>query len=210
MLFVSVLVEHHAHREAGPRLLRLQGAEVVGDALRQHRHHAVGEIDGVAAGPRFLVERASGPDIGGDVGDGHHHHPAALVAWVGVGLGPYRIVAVAGVGRIDGDEGEMPQIFPALQIGRDRRFRLAEHGFGKGVGDAVGVDGDKARRPLILRIAETIRDADVCRAKACGAGELEADQLAVLRVLRRPARDPPLFQLLAVDGIDDAGRPREG
>ena len=57
---VAVLVEDHAHGEAGPLLAPLQRAQVVGDALGQHRHDAVGEVDGVAAALRLAVERVPG------------------------------------------------------------------------------------------------------------------------------------------------------
>ncbi len=59
----AVLVEHHAHGKAGPRLVLDERAEIVRDPLRQHRHHAVREVDRVAALPRFLVQRAPGPHV---------------------------------------------------------------------------------------------------------------------------------------------------
>ena len=80
---------------------------------------------------------------------------------VGVWFRPHRIVAVAGIGRIDGDEGQVPQVLAALQVGLLRRLSLAQHGIREGVGNAMGVDGDEARRALILRIAEPVGDAGV-------------------------------------------------
>ena len=208
--FAPILVEHHAHGETGPRLRRLQRAEMIGDALGQHRHHAVREIDGIAAGSRFLVERASGLHVGGDVGDGDHDHPTAFVPGIGVGLGPHRVVAVAGVHRVESDEGQMPQILAAFQVGLFRRVSLAQHRFREGIGNAVGMNGDEARRPLILRIAEPVSDAGIGAAEAGRSAELEADKLAVLGVIGGVSRDAPLFQLLAVDGIDDTVAAWEG
>ena len=40
--------------------------------------------------------------------------------------------------------------------------------------------------------------------------KLEADELAVLGVVGRASRDPPLFQLLAIDGIDHAAAAGKG
>ena len=54
--------EDHAHGERRPVFARAQRAEVVGDALGQHRHDAVGEIDRIAALERLAVERRAGPD----------------------------------------------------------------------------------------------------------------------------------------------------
>ena len=54
---------------AGRSDLLLQRAEVVGDALGQHRHDAVREVDGVAALQRLAVERGTRPHIGRDIGD---------------------------------------------------------------------------------------------------------------------------------------------
>ena len=48
-LLVAVAVEHHAHDQAGAVLAFAQRAQIGGQLLRQHRHDAVGEIDGVAA-----------------------------------------------------------------------------------------------------------------------------------------------------------------
>ena len=159
---------------------------------------------------RFLVERASWLHVGGDVGDGDHDHPAAFVLGIGVRFGPHRVVAVAGVHGIDGDEGQMPQILAAFQVGLFRRVSLAQHGFREGIGNAVGMNGDEARRPLILRIAEPVGDAGIGAAEARRSAELEADELAVLGVVGGASGDAPLFQLLAVDGIDDPAAARKG
>ena len=206
----AVLVEHHAHGEAGARLVLFQRAEVVGDALGQHRHHAVGEVDRVAALARFLVERLARRDIGGDIGDGDDDHPAAFVLGVRVGFGPHRVVMVAGVGRVDGDQRQIAQILaPSAKLGLFGGFGLRQHGVGEGVGDAVGMDGDQARHLLGFGIAEPLGDARGLHAGAAAARELEADQLAALGVVGAATRYRPLFQLLAVDGIDDPGATRQ-
>src|SRR6185369_8808003 len=152
---------------------------------------------------RFLVERASGLHVGGDVGYGDHDHPTAFVPGIGVRFGPHRVVAVARVHGVDSDEGQMPQILAAFQVGLFRRVSLAQHGFREGIGNAVGMNGDEARRPLILRIAEPVSDAGIGAAEAGRSAELEADKLAVLGVIGGVSGHAPLFQLLAVDGIDD-------
>ncbi len=56
-----------------------------------------------------------GRHVGGDVGDGDGDDVAAGVAWVGVGLGVDRVVMVLGVGRVDGDERDVPPVLAALE-----------------------------------------------------------------------------------------------
>jgi hypothetical protein len=109
-------VEHHAHRQAGPVHAFLQRAEIGGQFLRQHRHHAVGEIGAVAALERFLVQRRTRRDVMGDIGDGDQHDMAAIAGSLSSGTGPYRIVVIARIFRIDGEQGDGAQIGAPLPI----------------------------------------------------------------------------------------------
>ena len=73
---------------------------------------------------------------------------AAGVLRIGVGLGVDRVVVVAGVRRVDGDERQVPQILAALQVGLFAACGFGEHGCGKTSRDAVRMDGDQADRLL--------------------------------------------------------------
>ena len=64
-----VRADHHAHGERRAVLVRAQRAQIVRDALGQHRHDAVGEIDRIAAHQRLAVERGAGRHVVRDVGD---------------------------------------------------------------------------------------------------------------------------------------------
>ena len=110
--------KHHAHRERRAVLALAQRAQIVGDALRQHRHDAVGEIDRVAALQRLAVERRAGPDIGRDIGDRDGDDDAAGVVRVAVGLGVDGVVMVLGVGRIDGDQRQVAPVLAARRASR--------------------------------------------------------------------------------------------
>ena len=79
-LLAPVGADDQPHRQRRPVLVRAQRAEVVGDALGQHRHDAVGEIDGIAALQRLAVERRAGRDVVSDVGDGDGDDEAAVGA----------------------------------------------------------------------------------------------------------------------------------
>ncbi len=97
-------VDDHAHGERGAVVVGLQRAQVVRDALGQHRHDAIGEIDRIAALQRLAVERGAWPDIGRDIGDGDGEDEAARIVGVVVRLGMHGVVVVLGVGGVDGDE----------------------------------------------------------------------------------------------------------
>ena len=102
---VAVLADAHPAGERGPVLALPQRAEVVGNALGQHGHDAVGEIDRIAAIQRLAVERGC---------RAAHKRLTSAMATVTtkpsglsrgvVRLGENRVVMVLGVGRVDGDE----------------------------------------------------------------------------------------------------------
>ena len=81
----AVGADHHAHRQRRAVFVRAQRAQIVGDALRQHRHDAVGKIDRIAALERGAIERRARPHIMRDVGDGDADDMAAAIARVGIG-----------------------------------------------------------------------------------------------------------------------------
>ncbi|ODS03501.1 hypothetical protein AUC71_09275 [Methyloceanibacter marginalis] len=68
----------------------------------------------------------------------------------------------------------------------------------------MGVQRDQADGLLRFRVSEPLDDARRRYAVAGGAGDLEADQLAVLGVAGGATRHGPFLQLLLIDGIDDA------
>src|SRR5215471_3740229 len=58
--FAAVGADHHADRKRRPVFERPQRTEIVRDALRQHRHDAVWEVDRIAAFERGTIERGAG------------------------------------------------------------------------------------------------------------------------------------------------------
>ena len=130
----------------------LQRADVGRQFLGQHRHHAVGEIDAVAARPRLAVELATGPDVEADVGDGDDRVPAALV--VVRRLGPDRVVMVARIGRIDGDDRQMRQVLALAQRLLGHTVRLVDRLLLELMPQPVLVDRDQAEAARRERVAE--------------------------------------------------------
>ncbi len=130
---------------AGAVFQRAQRAQIVRDALRQHRHDAVGEIDRVAALQRLAVERRAGAHIEAATSAmATVTMIAARVVGILVRRGMDRVVMVLGVGGIDGDERQRAPILAARQRRRARRLRPLRARPAELMRDAMGVDRDQA------------------------------------------------------------------
>ena len=154
----TVLVEHHADSQAGAVLAGLEAAQAVGQDLGQHGLDPVGEVGRVALGPRLAVQRRAGPDIGGDIGDGDPDDPAAFVLRILVALGVDGVVVIAGVGRVDGDEGDFAQVLAPLQRRQGLVLGLALHGFGEAGRHAVRMDGQQGGGAGIVLAADGLQN----------------------------------------------------
>ena len=154
----AVLVEDHPHGQAGAVLALLQAAQAVRQHFRQHRLDAVGEVGRVALFSRLPVQLGAGADIGGDIGDGDPDDPAAFIPGVFVAHGIDRVVVVARIGGVDGDEGHVAQVLAALQRRQFLILGLALHGLGEAGRDAVGVDGDQGGGAGIVFLADMFQD----------------------------------------------------
>ena len=206
----TILAEDHAYRHAGPVDAFAQGAQVRGDDLGKHRHHAIGEIDGIAPCDCFAVESGARAHAPGDVGDGDDDNPAVLVGGIGVGRSPDRIVMIAGVGGVDCDEGHLPQILPTVRRRNLQRIRFAQDRFGEGVAQPVLVDGDQADRPLSFGGAAPLRHTRALDAIFAPAGKLEAHQFPIFCLTGVGLRHRPLFQMFLVHRIDNAAAIGDG
>ena len=179
---VALSVDMQAHRQRRPVFERAQRAQVVGDALGQHRHDAVGEIDGVAALERLAVERRPRRDVIGDVGDRDGDHEAAVV----LALGVDGVVVVFGVHGVDGDEPNAAPILPMRHRRRPSAGRLSQRAFRKRVRQAMRGDRDAADRPLGVDGAEPLDDARGRRAEAALAQRAQRHEIAVLSAALHP------------------------
>jgi hypothetical protein len=169
--------------QGGAVLVLDQRADVGGEDFGEHRHDAVGEIDAVAALPRFLIERRAGADVEADVGDGDDRLPAAGIDRIVVGRGPDRVVMVAGVGGVDGDDGDVGEVFTVAELLLGDALRFLQHMVGKLVGDAVLVDRDQAEAARREGIAEDFGDAGGEARRATGfLGEDEIAGLGLAHV----------------------------
>jgi hypothetical protein len=97
-----------------PLDLWAQAADVSRQLKRQHGHGAIGEIDAGAAQPRLLIEDRVGRDVVGDVGDVYLEFVVATVNLTDSD----GIVEVAGGLSVDGDDWEIAEITPSLELRR--------------------------------------------------------------------------------------------
>ncbi len=152
-LLMAVGAEPHMDGEAGARHVRFQRAQLVRQRLGQHRHDAVGEIDRVAALLALVVERIGRPHVPRHVGDGDEDVPAAFISRIGIRLGPHRVVEIARIAAVDGDERRPAQVGAGPQLDRPRGRRLGERRPRELGRDVVAVDGDEADRARLGGIA---------------------------------------------------------
>ena len=109
----AIGADDHAHGERRTIYVRPQRAEIVGDALGQHRHDAIGKIDRVAALGGRAIERRARMHVMGDVGDGDADNVAARIARIRIGHRVDGVVVILGVGWIDGDEWHLAPVLAA-------------------------------------------------------------------------------------------------
>ncbi len=113
--------EHGA--EAQLFLVGAQGAQLVGEFLRQHGHGAVYKVYGCSAGLRLLVHGGVRAHVPGYIGNVHAHLEVAVFELPEA----EGVVKVLGVGGVDGEGERVPEVPPVGAV-----F------VGDGLGDAVG------------------------------------------------------------------------
>ena len=136
----------------------------------------------------------------GDVGDGDPDDMAAGI--FGVSLGKDRVIAVAGVHRVDGDKVQIAQILALAQRGDDAAVGFGNHGVGELVRNAVLMDGNQADGAGTRRVTQPGRDAGLRQADHALAHQLALDQFAVAGTAREIARHAPFLVRSLVDRQD--------
>ncbi len=200
--FSPVRVNLECNEQTAAILVRTQAAPAVGQRLGQHRHDAVGEIDAVATRACGMVERRARANVVRDIGDGDNEAEARGRAGVG-GFGEHRVVEVAGVLAVDGDQREVAEVGAPVQRHCARIFGFVQRGGRKFLRDVVGVDGDQADGAGIAHGAEPLDDAGRLQAEACVGQRFGEHDLALDRAAVRARRHQP-FRLGSAVGRDDA------
>src|SRR5438874_8050958 len=110
----STFVELDKYRVGEPIHSRIKTAHAVTEALRQHRNHSVRQINAVSASARFAIEGTARLNVSGDISNVDPESPTAIVDLFDVN----RVVEIACILRIDGDDKFFPQIFTAIKLPR--------------------------------------------------------------------------------------------
>ena len=195
--------DDHAHGKHGAVDTFVQAAQIARQRIGQHRHDPVGEIGGIAPLARLAVQRRSGAHVMGHIGDGDPDDVAAVVAGIGVGMGVTGIVVIAGIGRIDGDERQIAEVFPALHRCGFGGIGLGHDRIGEGIGNAVFMDRDKRHGARRTGVAQTVGDARPRQAHArLGSREFPFDQLAVFRAMGVTRTHDPFLVGAFGNGLD--------
>ena len=99
-----IRADDHSDRERRSRLVRAEGAEIVGNPFRQHRNNPIREIHRIPTLLSLPIESSPGTHVGGDVRDRHRRDKTALVVRVLVRDRVDSVVMVLGIGGVDGDQ----------------------------------------------------------------------------------------------------------
>eukprot|EP00659_Diplonema_papillatum_P018894 gene18893-biopygen19134 len=233
--FVELVVGHFAGFRDGHLAhhgqtvdFRVQGAQSVGQLLRQHRDDALGEVHRVAAHLGFVVQGRTDLHVAGHVGNRDEQLPAAgeQAQFARLGFTVDRIVEVAGIFAVNGDERQMTQVDALLFVFFfDFRLELGgffEHSLRPDVRDIVGAQRNidlHARRHVV---ADHFNDIALwLEARSGPVGDFHLDELAHfggaiaprgdqhflldLGVIRHHEADAAFFEVTADDGLVGTG-----
>ena len=203
-------IDPKMRRKTAAVLAGSQRADAVGQGFGQHRDDAIGEIATVAAPIGLAVQRRAGPHIVGDVGDGDDQVPTAAIGRVAVRRRPHRVVEVARIGAVNGDQRDIAQVGAVGQAGHGHGRRFVE-GRRRKLGRNPGtVERDQTDGPGVRRIAQPVDDHAAARAvlDARPGRQLGDHQFAVFGAMAVGLGDQQRVLAALVGGLDlPAGAP---
>ena len=173
-------VQHDAQGNTGAVDIAMQAAQIARKRVGQHGHNAVGKVAGIAALQRLAVERAAGAHIMGDIGNRHPQDMATGIGGVVIRHRGDSVIAVARIGRVDGDQREVAQIGALAKLHGFGSGGGLDHLIGEGVGDAMFMNGNQRHGLWRARVANAGDDARLAQAHTVfGSGRLGLDQFAI-------------------------------
>ena len=149
--------------------------------------------------PRLGVQARSGAHIMRHIGNRHPQDMTARIGRACVRCGVNRIVAVTRINGVNRDQWHVAQICPRAQRCGFCSLRLAHHGIGEMVGDAMLMDRNQADSLCPGRIAKNGRDPRLRQAHAFRAGLFGLYQLAVFGAIDEFPRHAPFLVGSLVD-----------
>jgi hypothetical protein len=173
-------IEVHDGAEDEALFAGIERAHAVGESFRKHGNGAIDEVDGITAKTGLAIERRLGTNIVGNVGDVHLKEPAAVVAALDVN----GVVEVAGGFAVNGNNGELAEIFPPGAIvfrnGQGETLGFMQKFVGESVGKMMLANDDFGIHTEIAGAAKYFDDAPGGRSAAARiAEEFNVDDGAV-------------------------------
>ncbi len=114
----TVFVELHEDAHDQAVYVGLERANIVGEFFGQHRHSAIGKINGCTAKARFAIESATAANVVRDVCNVNLQMPARAAAF-----GVDGVVKIARRFAINCDDGQIAEIAAACENGIHRLVR---------------------------------------------------------------------------------------
>ncbi len=205
--------DHHVAHHHQAVDVRIERADAVGQGFRQHGDDAAREVHAGAAVQGVLVQRRAGPHVVADVGDGDQQPPAGPRALGRAQVGghaEHRVVVVAGVLAVDGDEGHVAQVDAPGPVLRAHvvgdRGQLPARGVGEFHRHVELAHGDLDLHAGVVDLAQDL-DHAAQGLEIAGrlAQDLHRDHLAGLGARRVLGRDQDVVLDALVLGRDDEG-----
>ena len=103
---LAAAVQAHVTHHGQPIFFRPQGTQTIGQGFGQHRQDPIGKVHRSAALPSLIIQRLTDPHIVGHISDRHHQSKATVVE----GFPIHRVIKIAGVGAVNGDQSQLTQI----------------------------------------------------------------------------------------------------
>ena len=188
--YLAVGVHGHDAGEGQPVHVGVEGADAVGELLRQHGDHPVGKVHRGGAVECLQVQGGIFGHIVGHVGDVDAQDPVSLP----VLLQADGVVKVLGGGAVDGDDGFVPQVQPAGAGGGVHLLGGQLGGGGHRSGE-VGIDavlveeGGHSGLPGALPAEGALEGAHGGQLGAAVAGDGHGDLVPRLQFGRRSAHN---------------------
>ena len=177
--------DQHVAHHAQALHLGVERAQAVAELLGQHGDHAARKVHAGGAVVGVDVDRAARRHVVAHVGNGHQQTPAVgllAAARDHRRLGIHRVVEVARVLAVDGDQGHVGQIDPAGAVLGTHRVgqgaRLGHAGVGKLVRHAVLAHRDLDLHARVVHLAQhLLHAADGLAVQRRRLGQLDDDHL---------------------------------
>ena len=105
-------IDPHRHGDTGPFNPFVQRTQIARQSIRQHRHHTVREVSGIAPLAGLSIQSRTGRHIVRHIRNRDPDNKPTLILGVIVGFDKTGVVMIACVGWVNCDQRQFAQIVP--------------------------------------------------------------------------------------------------